>query len=215
MKTILFDLDGTLIDSTEAILESFGVAYETFGKKVPEEREITKIIGYPLDIMFRMLGVHVTEADAYVSAYKEYYRLISRQKTMLLPLVKEALKNASRLGTLGIVTTKTAHYSEELLEHLGVMHYFKVLIGRESVTHPKPHPEPILKALQHLDANPAQTWMIGDTSLDLMSAREAGVHGIGVLCGYGEKHDLQKHTQWVVNDVHDAIKVIERSKVVM
>lgn len=209
MKTILFDLDGTLIDSTEAILESFGVAYETFGKKVPSSDEITKLIGHPLDIMFRMLGVHVSEADAYVSAYKEYYRLISRQKTTLLPLAKEAIKEASRFATLGVVTTKTAHYSEELLEHLGVMHYFKVLIGRESVQNPKPHPEPILKALESLNADPLHTWMIGDTPLDLISAREAGVQGIGVLCGYGTKYDLEKYTSDVVNDTHDAIKLIK------
>ena len=210
MKTILFDLVGTLIDSTEAILESFGVAYETFGRSVPDDDAIKKLIGHPLDLMFAMLGVAHFEVDSYVDAYKEHYRIISRKKTFLLPLGLEAIKEASRIATLGVVTTKTARYSEELLVHMGVMHYFKVLIGRESVQYPKPHPEPILKALAHLKADPTQTWMIGDTPMDLICAKEAGVESIGVLCGYSTKEELMKHTSCIVNDAFDAVKIISK-----
>ena len=93
---------------------------------------------------------------------------------------------------------------------MGVMHYFKVLIGRESVQYPKPHPEPILKALAHLKADPTQTWMIGDTPMDLICAKEAGVESIGVLCGYSTKEELMKHTSCIVNDAFDAVKIISK-----
>ncbi len=211
---ILFDLDGTLIDSTDAILEGFGVAFKTFKDAKPNDTEIKKLIGYPLEIMFGKLGVSEEKVNDYVLAYKEHYRQISRQQTTMLPLAIEAVKYASTFATLGVVTTKTARYSEEILEHLGVMPYFGVLIGRESVVHPKPHPEPILKALQALKGDPSKTWMIGDTPMDLLSAKAAGVCSVGVLCGYGTKEDLEKHTDKITLNALEAVRLIENTKYV-
>lgn len=207
MKTILFDLDGTLINSTEAILESFEAAYETFGQRVPKSDDIKSLIGYPLDDMFSMLGVK-SDVNGYVSAYKSHYQIISKAKTSLLPLAIQAIEEASRIATLGIVTTKTSKYSQELLEHMNVMHYFKVLIGRENVKNPKPNAEPILKAMEFLNADKDLTWMIGDTVLDLHAAKNANIKSIAVLCGYGKRRDLQEHTNFVVNDSLEAVRVI-------
>jgi len=205
--TILFDLDGTLIDSTEAILESFEVAYATFGKTTPDTEDIKSLIGYPLDIMLEKLGVK-GETREYIDAYKKHYRIISKAKTTLLPFAKEAIEEAAKFAKLGIVTTKTSLYSKELLEHMEVMHHFDTLIGRDSVQNPKPHAEPIHKAIKHLDASYESTWMIGDTILDLCSAKNAGIKSVAVLCGYGKRVDLSKYTKYVVNNAYDAVKLI-------
>ncbi len=208
MKTILFDLDGTLIDSTQAILEGFEVAYATFNQPVPSAYQVTSLIGYPLESMFAQLGVPQEHVLEYVKAYKAHYKIISKQQTTLLPFAKEAILSAHKIANLGIVTTKTAQYSQDLLEHLGIMQYFNVLIGRESVEHPKPHPEPILKAIEALEARIESTWMIGDTILDLVAAQKAGVHGVGVLCGYGQKKELLKHTKILFPNAKEAITMI-------
>jgi len=210
-KIILFDLDGTLIDSTEAILESFEKAYTTFSKEVPSDETIKSLIGLPLDVMFVKLGVDESETSAYVKAYKEHYKTIHTEKTVLLPRVQEALEIAAEHGRLGVVTTKTSEYSRILLEHFDIMKYFNILIGREDVTNPKPHPEPVERAMNALGYHYGKvTYMIGDTSADMIAAEEADIASIGVLCGYGNKDDLEEHADFVVKDAYDAVKLIEK-----
>ena len=205
---ILFDLDGTLIDSTEAILESFSVAFKTFDAPVPHEDLIKAEIGHPLDDMFATLGVEASFVDAHVQAYKMHYREISCAKTVLLPEAKEAVELASRHATLGVVTTKTAKYSIELLEHMGLMEYFDVLIGREDVENPKPHPEPIFKALSKLQSDASKFWMIGDTPMDILAANAANIESVAVTCGYADEASLLEHTENLSRTALEAVKFI-------
>jgi len=205
---ILFDLDGTLIDSTEAILEGFAVAFKTYGREVPADEAIKNEIGHPLDMMFPTLGIPPEEVDAHVHAYKMHYRKISCAKTVLLPHAREAVELASKHATLGVVTTKTAKYSIELLEHMGLMHYFEVLVGREDVENPKPHPEPILKALSKLQSDTNKYWMIGDTPMDILAAKAANINSVAVTCGYADKALLLEHTDNVSQTALEAVKFI-------
>jgi len=207
---MLFDLDGTLIDSTEAILESFGVAFKTFGQAVPEDKLIEAEIGHPLDVMFPTLGVPLEEVDAYVHAYKMHYREISCAKTVLLPEAEKAVELAAKYATLGVVTTKTAKYSIELLEHMGLMSYFDVLIGREDVINPKPNPEPIQKALAKLPSDTSEIWMIGDTCMDMFAAKAANVGSVGVTCGYGTVSSLEKCTDNIYQNALEAVRFIAK-----
>ena len=202
---ILFDLDGTLIDSTEAILESFHNSFDVHNASHPSDDAIKALIGYPLDIMFAELGIEEEKVWDFVATYKECYREISRQKTILLKNAKEAVVLAASFAEIGIVTTKTGRYSQILMEHFGLMDYFKVLIGREHVQKPKPDAEPIKKALEKFDIRDTNIWMIGDTKLDLISAKNAGVNSIGVLSGYDPKEVLEEHTKIIFNDALEAI----------
>ena len=206
---ILFDLDGTLIESTEAITSTFHHAFKTHGAKNPTDKEIQALIGHPLDVMFARLGVEESKVWDFVDTYKQRYRLISKIKTELLPDAQNAVELAGSFATLGIVTTKTGLYSKELMEHFGIMHHFEVLIGREDVEHPKPDAEPIHKALKVLPED-EEIWMIGDTELDLLSAKAAGVNSIGVLAGYGTKETLAVHTKNIFKNAYEAVKYLEK-----
>ncbi len=210
-KIILFDLDGTIIDSTEAILESFEKAYAAFDKEVPSAESIKSLIGLPLEIMFVKLGVDESEKMEYAKAYKEHYKTIHTEKTLLLPRAEEAIVLAAEHGRLGIVTTKTSEYSRILLEHFDLMKYFDILIGREDVENPKPHPEPVERAMNALGYHYGKvTYMIGDTPADMIAAEEADIASIGVLCGYTKKEELAKYADFIADDLYDAIKIIEK-----
>lgn len=210
---ILFDLDGTLIDSTEAILESFHHSCSVHNYPQPNDEEIKALIGYPLDIMFEGVGVGRDKVWDFVATYKENYRKISTQKTVLLENAKDAVLEASKFAELGIVTTKTAEYSKILMEYFGLMQYFKVLIGREDVEHPKPHAEPILKALEFFERENKEIWMLGDTKLDLLSAQSAGVNSIAVLSGYDSLAVLEKYTNVIFRDALEAVEHLRDRKI--
>ncbi len=212
---ILFDLDGTLIDSTDAIVSTF---YHTFEKLEfdfnGEEEDIKALIGHPLDIMYQELGVEQEVVWDFVSAYKERYKTISKAQTELLESAIDALELASSFARLSIVTTKTGKYTIPLLEHLGIKDYFEVITGYEHVEHPKPHPEPILTTLDKMNIEKTSNiWMVGDTELDLIAASSAGINSIGVTCGYGKEEDLKEFTNFITSDSLEAVKIIQDFKI--
>ncbi|MCX2716537.1 HAD family hydrolase [Helicobacter sp. MIT 21-1697] len=193
---ILFDLDGTLIDSTQAIYMSFCEAYKTMCAELPAFECVKNSIGHTLEDMFVQNGVARSEVQEYVKAYRIHYRVLMEEGTHLLPFAKEAIIKAYEFANLGIVTTKRGDFSQILLQKLGVWEYFDDIIGIESVRFPKPHTEPILKALEHLGAaqkgiNNHKIFMIGDTSLDLSAAKNAHINAVGVLCGFGKRDDME------------------------
>ncbi|MCT7556192.1 HAD family hydrolase [Aliarcobacter butzleri] len=210
-KIILFDLDGTLIDSTDAIVSTFRFAFKEQGFDFRgSDKNIKDLIGYPLDIMFERLGVSKQKVWDYVDSYKNRYRVISVEQTTLLENAFEAVQLASKIARVSVVTTKTRMYTIPILDNFNITQYFEVITGRENVENPKPHPEPILKTLAQMnyDKNSDDVWMIGDTKLDLICANEAKVNAIGVLCGYSDEEELLKYTNIVKKDALESIKYI-------
>jgi len=163
-------------------------SYDDFGLQAPDPNKIKSLIGHPLDYMYEHLGVDKDRVWDFVDRYKFHYRKRSKIMTHFLPDAKEAIIEASKFARL---------------------HYFEVLIGRENVTHPKPHPEPILKALHKMNISYKENiFMIGDTCLDMVSANDAGIKAIGVTCGYATIKQLQKCTKFIYSDTKRAVSHI-------
>ncbi|MBP3224675.1 HAD family hydrolase [Campylobacter sp. JMF_01 NE2] len=209
--TILFDLDGTLIDSTSAILEGFAYAFSKMGEACPDDEAIKKLIGYPLDEIFAGLGV-VGDTSEYVRLYKEKYVKIYLDQTTLLQSAYEAVEFGAKFANLGVVTTKTSKFSKLLLDKLGVGEFFSVIIGREDVEHVKPHAEPIINAMKGLGLPVDKSvFMVGDTKLDALAASNAGARSVGVMCGYGDEAQLRKHCEFVCENAYAAVSLIKQN----
>ncbi|HAA1735266.1 TPA_asm: HAD family hydrolase [Campylobacter jejuni] len=209
-KTILFDLDGTLIDSTDAILNSFQGVFKALGLTSKNNEEIKNLIGYPLEQMFRMLYPDkVNLSKEFVLAYREIYAQIYLEQTTLLPKAKEALELGSEIADLGIVTTKGGKFTPILLDYLGVKKFFKTLITFEDVTNPKPSSEPIILALKGLNKTQENAYMIGDTILDIQAAISANITPLALTCGYGNENELKAHSMVFLN-AYEAVNYIAR-----
>ena len=184
LSTFLFDLDGTLIDSIELILRSYRHTMRAHRGLEPPDEMWMQGLGTPLRVQFRHWTEDPAEIEAMVATYRAYN--LEHHDELVRPYegVVAAVRDLRRKGrTLGLVTSKMREGALRGLELAGLEDHFEVIVGADDVTHPKPHPEPVLKALEQLGAPAADTVFIGDSRHDIECGRAAGVKTAAVLWG--------------------------------
>jgi pyrophosphatase PpaX len=192
LSTFLFDLDGTLIDSIELILRSYRHTMRTHRGLEPPDETWMKGLGTPLWVQFRHWTDDPAEIEAMVATYRAYN--LAHHDEMVRPYdgVVAAVRDLRRQGkTLGLVTSKMRSGAIRGLQVAGLEDVFAVIVGADEVTNPKPHPEPVLKALEHLGVPAPETVFIGDSRHDLECGRAAGVKTAAVLWGPFDRSHLE------------------------
>jgi len=175
LEAILFDLDGTLVESNRLISESYR---KTFLLHYPEmvlsESDISAMIGPPLKAVFEKMNPDPEHVQAMIDTYLRFYRQMEFDTITLYPYVIELLDFLKASGyKIAIVTTKFKASALPSIQHFGIDRYLDLLIGLDDVLHHKPHPEPIEKALKHLGCHHAL--MVGDNPSDILSGKNAGI----------------------------------------
>jgi phosphoglycolate phosphatase len=175
LAAVLFDMDGTLVDSYPAIAASVNHVRSLYGLPPLTVAKVTRHVGRGAGwLLEKTIGTG--DAAANVAAYKEHHPSVLREGTRLLPGVRETLFALKQRGPkLGICSNKPVPFTRELLAILGIADAFDVVLGPEDVAAPKPAPDMLLEAMARLGVSPAQVLYIGDMTVDIQTARAAGV----------------------------------------
>lgn len=195
VKAVLFDLDGTLVDSALGIVRSAQYALSHFGVQVDDIRTLYPFVGPPLEDSFKEFYHFSTEkAREAVAVYRERYVSVGLYESQRFPGVEECLKTLKLRGYhLIIATSKMKYMADTVLKEFGLMPYFEFVGGRddEGVLHTKADVIRHILSELDLEAAKADILMIGDRKYDVIGAKEVGLDSMGVLFGYGGREELE------------------------
>lgn len=209
IRTVLFDLDGTIMDTNELIIETFLHVLKDIAPLPLTREHIIPKMGTTLEQQLREFS-HRDQVEDLVRAYREYNTMRHDDMVKPFPYVVEVLDNLRAAGVqLGVVTTKIRQTTERALQMFDMYDKMDVIITVDDVTNPKPHPEPVQKAIEALGADPATTLMVGDSPADIVSANAAGAQSCAVAWSLkGEQLLQQYHPRHIIHDMRDLYSLI-------
>jgi pyrophosphatase PpaX len=200
LETALFDLDGTLIDSIRLILDSYHHTLTQHNLPARTDEDWLQGVGTPLSVQFSEWRESPEKLEALIATYREYNLKHHDSMVTVYPGVLEALREIKAAGIqTGLVTSKNRLGALRGLKLVGIEALMDVLVCADEVTNPKPHPEPVEKAVALLGADPASTVYVGDSIHDMHSGRAAGVKTAAALWGpFGRSHlESTKPDYWL------------------
>jgi pyrophosphatase PpaX len=190
VQTVLFDLDGTLIDSVRLILDSYHHTLAAHGLPPRTDEHWLSGVGTPLTAQLADWGHDPDTLNALIATYREYNLANHDRMVTVYPGVVAAVEAIRAAGLrTGLVTSKNRQGAIRGLTLVKLERMMDVLVCADEVTNPKPHPEPVEKAMALLGADPRTTVYVGDSIHDMVSGRAAGVRTAAALWGpFGRSH---------------------------
>lgn len=193
IKHVCFDLDGTLVESRDTILESTKTALNQLG--IPHninEAVFTNMIGKHFVDIFEEMQINVPDFERFISVYKALY-FDYMNLSYLYPGVEDILQlMTEKKISVSLLTTKVQEQADKIIDHFNLRSSFDYVMGRRNGLAHKPSPESLLYICQELRIDAAETLMVGDTELDIQCGKNAGSKTCGVLYGYRTKDQIEK-----------------------
>lgn len=191
VKSILFDLDGTLTDSGEGIINCACLALEHFGITPPDREIMRQFVGPPLVESFVKFGVPADKAEEAVAVYRSRYIPIGKYENHPYPGVYELLEKLRSQGhRLYVATSKPEEMSVDILNHFDLAKYFTCICGA-SLDTSRNTKDAVIAYLLEKTGRDDSAVMVGDTAFDVLGAKIHGIPTIGVAWGYGQVADME------------------------
>jgi pyrophosphatase PpaX len=206
VRAVLFDVDGTLLDTFDFIYGAFEHAFAVHGVPPLTREQISDLMGGPLEEVYATMAA---EFDA--KELSETHRTFQSNNLGLARLFPSTVEVLDALKAKGLkiaaVTTRSKRTSVRSLESTGIAHYFDLVISGEDVTRLKPDAEPILKALDHFSIERNCAIMVGDTHADIEAGKNASVRTVAALYGFGGERLLALNPNYVIRDLKELLTI--------
>jgi phosphoglycolate phosphatase len=191
IRGAIFDLDGTLIDSYQAIYLGFHHAYTQMGLSPMSYEQVKTVVGLGLDHTFReLLGEERVPRALFL--FRQKYEEVFRDHTRLLPDAREVLETLHGRGMrLAVATNKLGRFSREIFEHFRMEKLFTVILGDGDVPYNKPHPEMLRLAMEKMGVEKGETVFVGDSVIDIQTGKNAEIRVFAVATGNTLRRDLE------------------------
>jgi len=211
IECVLFDLDGTIVDTNDLIINSFMHALKQNALPPLTREQIIPHMGTTLQQQMRVFS-GLEDVSALELSYRSFNYEHHDALIRSFPNVNETMEQLRSLGIkMGIVTTKIRPTTFKALEMFDLLQYMDTIVTVEDVTQPKPHPEPVLTAVRNLGVDPRKTLMVGDSVVDIQSAKAAGVYVAGVAWSLKGEETLRKYEpDYIIHDMKDIHRIVEQ-----
>ena len=185
---VIFDLDGTLIDSRLDLAHAVNATRAEMGRGPLAHELVFSYVGNGAPVLIRRaMGPEASddEVKAALEFFLDYYRKHAIDRTELYPGVRESIERLGEAGIpMAVLTNKPVRISKSILDHFGLLSAMLAVYGGNSFEHKKPHPIGVETLRAEACAKPEETWMVGDSYVDVQTARNAGVSSCGVTYGF-------------------------------
>ncbi len=209
IKLILFDLDGTLVDTVTDIRNALNYALNPYGTKNLSVEQTKKLIGEGINrLIEKSLGKEgIQWRDVAITRFLDYYSKHLIDNSTVYPCVRETLEKLSGYKK-AIISNKKEDLSRDLLEKLDLLKHFELIIGSDTASERKPSAVPVIYALAKFNIGPHEAVIVGDSNYDIEAGEKAGVKTIAVTYGYRERRYLLD-ADHIINSFNDLLPVLD------